>query len=284
MSAAVPVEALMIRAGASRPDRLAQLEEALAIFARRVPSSLGAYCGAGIRARLAGIEHLPLSGAKAPAEDALAATARHGAGRLRVWIEAAAIHDLIAMWSRDEGSARDVDALTPIERRMALRLCDRVFEPLAACIAPSGGPSPAGSILGMPDDDPADALGAVARLELIVRERTHGMWVVVPHEGLATGAAAPSGPDASAPSPGLSRRIAAARVTLSAVLGGGRVRLGDTFDWEPGTVVDLGIDRAQGIDLLWDGRPLFRGVAGRRRSGTMALRIVEDLRTQGDAQ
>lgn len=281
MSAPIPVEALMIRAGASRPDRLAQLEEALAIFARRVPSSLEAYCGAGIRARLAKVEHLPLSGATPPAEDALAATARHGAQHLRIWLEAAAVHDLIAMWSRDEGSARDVDALTAIERRMALRLCDRVFEPLAACIAPSGGPSPAASTLGMPDDDPADALGAVARLELIVRERTHGMWVVVPHAGIATGAAA-SVPDPPAPALGLSRRIAAARVTLSAVLGGGRVRLGDTFDWEPGTVVDLGIDRAQGIDLLWDGRPLFRGVAGRRRSGTMALRIVEDLRTQGD--
>lgn len=284
MSPDVPVEALMIRAGASHPDRLAHLEDALSRFARRLPASLEAFCGGEVRARLTGIEHAPLSKAEAPTDGAIAASARCGRGILRMWIEPAALHALIAMWSRDMGGERATDALTAIERRMARRLCDRMFEIAAACVVPAGDAPAAPSVLDMPDDDPPDALGATARLELTMKDRSHAMWVVVPHDGIAPRVPVPSAEAASVPAPGLLERIGAARVTLSAVLAGGRVRLGDTFEWKPGTVVDLGVDGAQRIDLRWDGRSLFRGVAGRRRGGRMALRIVEDSGTQGDVR
>ena len=284
MSIDAPVEALMIRAGASHPDRLAHLEDALSRFARRLPPSLEAFCGGEVGARLIGIAHAPLAGAKAPVEGAVAASAPCGRGNLRLWIEPAALHALIAAWSRDQGAARDVAAFTAIERRMARRLCDRMFELLGTCVAPSGKASPSPAVLDMPDDDPPEVLGAAAHLELTLGDRRHGMWVIVPHDGIAPGTPPPPARESSAPEPGLARRIGAARVTLSAVLAGGRVRLGDTFEWRPGTVVDLGVDGAHRIDLRWDGRTLFRGVAGRRRGGRMALRIVEDAWTRGDAR
>ena len=286
MNAPVPVERLMIRAGASHPDRLARLEDELGLFARRLGASLAAFCGGAVEVRAIGVEHVPLSAAGATPEDAVAASARRGAGLLRLRIEPAALHALIAIWSRDEGAARPAEALTAIERRMALRLCDRMFELLATCLASSGAAPSAPAVLEVPDDDPPGAFGARAHLELSLQGLRHALWVVVPHDGIGAGGAA-SQPSraigAPVPSPGLARRIGAAQVTLSAVLGGGRARLGDTFGWEPGTVVDLGIDRAQRIDLCWDGRPLFHGVAGRRRSGRMALRVVERAETQGDA-
>ena len=284
MSADIPVEALMIRAGASHPHRLAHLEDALSRFARRLSPSLEAFCGGEVRARLTGIEHSPLSGAEAPVEGAFAASARCGRGILRLWIEPAALHALIAAWSRDKGAARDVATFTAIERRMARRLCDRMFELLGTCAAPSGKSPPAPALLDMPDDDPPGVLGATARLELTLHDRPHALWVVVPHDGIAPDAPASTAGEPAAPAHGLSRRIGAAQVTLSAVLAGGRVRLGDTFEWRPGTVVELGVDGAQRIDLRWDGRSLFRGVAGRRRGGKVALRIVEDVRTRGDAR
>lgn len=271
----------MIRAGASHPGRLRGMEDALTLFARRLGASLGAFCGGEVGARLMGIEHVPLPEAGAPSQDAVGAAARCGDGVLRLAIEPAGLHALIATWSRDEGAPRAAGALTAIERRMALRICDRVFELLAGRLAPAGGAGSAPAVLELPDDDPPDAVGARARLELSLRGGRHALWVVVPHGGIAARAPDP-GAGAAGPAPDLARRIGAAQVTLLAVLGGGRVRLGDTFVWAPGTVIDLGIDRAQGIDLCWDGRPLFRGVAGRRRNGRMALRIVGGAEIEGE--
>lgn len=272
----------MIRAGASHPDRLAALEAALALFARRLPKALSELCGGEVRAKLAGIEHVPLSGPGVGGE--FAASARFGGGVLRLRAAPAALQALIALWSRDEGEARPEGPLTAIERRMALGICDWAWDALAGCVDPTGEARAAPGRLGVPDDDPPDALGARARLELTIAGVEHAVTVLVPHDGVAAGAPPPEPAEEATAAPGLVRRIGAARVTLSAVLGGGQVRLGDTFDWRPGTVVDLGVDRAQRIDLRWDGRTMFDAVAGRRRNGRMALRVVEDLRTKGDAR
>ena len=75
----------------------------------------------------------------------------------------------------------------------------------------------------------------------------------------------------------LSHLLRQADVTLTAVLAQTQISLAEAMGWQPGKTIALGIDTTRELDVLCEGRPAFRAVAGHRDSGAIALRLTPEV-------
>ncbi|SFP65348.1 flagellar motor switch protein FliM [Tranquillimonas alkanivorans] len=76
-------------------------------------------------------------------------------------------------------------------------------------------------------------------------------------------------------------RLQDTNVTLSAVLTELRVPMSDMLGWRPGETLDLGIDAEHPATVGCGGLPMFRGAVGRRKNGSVALKVTEELNGNG---
>lgn len=66
-------------------------------------------------------------------------------------------------------------------------------------------------------------------------------------------------------------------VTLEAVLSEPNLSLTDVLAWQPGQQLDLGIDPEQEVTVTCSGMKMFSAAMGRRRNGSVALRVTRDF-------
>lgn len=78
----------------------------------------------------------------------------------------------------------------------------------------------------------------------------------------------------------LTQSIQETDVTVTAVLHEFEANLRDVLEWKPGQTIDLGIDMSQEVAVSCSGRTMFRAAVGRRKNGSVALRVTEDLNDQ----
>jgi flagellar motor switch protein FliM len=287
------VEELMIRAAEGRPARLARLDDALSAFAEGLGAALAGVTGGEVASSLGAVDYVSCDEARLRATGVLAsAEARPWTGAFFVGIEMPLILALLGRILGDETDEASSDrTLTPIERRLALRLLDRAVCALSADLA--GLRKIAGRAVDLRDELTEFDLGAagdrcvVATVHLEAGEAMGDLRVLMPFslfgtdlDMLSRPRAVRTGPEASGWREELSQMIASANVTVTAILGGGAVRLGDALAWTPGTTLDLSLDPSQTAQVACSGRTIFRGAAGRRANGALALQITEDVDTK----
>jgi flagellar motor switch protein FliM len=66
-------------------------------------------------------------------------------------------------------------------------------------------------------------------------------------------------------------------IALTAVLHQLRLPLTDVLHWKRGQVLDLGIDASHEVTVTCGDRDMFRAAMGRRKNGSVALRVTEEL-------
>lgn len=75
----------------------------------------------------------------------------------------------------------------------------------------------------------------------------------------------------------LTDKIQETNVTLTSVLHELSVPMTQVLAWAPGTTLDLGIDTHHEAELSCSGVPMFKAAMGRRKNGSVALRITEEM-------
>lgn len=80
----------------------------------------------------------------------------------------------------------------------------------------------------------------------------------------------------------LSQSLTDTAVTLTAVLHERDLPLSQVLDWKPGQVLNLGIDTEHEVTVACSGKDMFRAAIGRRRNGSVALRVSAELDLIGE--
>jgi flagellar motor switch protein FliM len=287
----LPVEEMMIRAAAAQPLRLERLDAALDRFGAAVGPALSEQSGANLVSWLDRVAYVTCAEAVSGAEGAFAVAEVNpwsGVLHLRMdhGIMTGLLDRLLPSVPEEEGQADR--HLSPIERRIGLRMLDRALGVLVEEM--SSIRRLAGRVLEVKDELAESDLGAadercvVARFCLDLDGRVGAMDLLMPFGLFGADIDMLSRPNRPhlVPEAGgwreeMSRMITSAGVTVSAVLGHGCVRLGDALAWQAGTTLDLGVEASQPVNLSVGGRPIFRGAAGRRTNGYMAVKISEEL-------
>ncbi|MDG4648632.1 FliM/FliN family flagellar motor switch protein [Roseibacterium sp. SDUM158017] len=282
----------MIRAAEGQPARLGRLDDALAAFAKGVGRTLAEFSGADVVPAAADIRYVTSEEARGVASGIIAsAEARPWTGAFFVGIERPLMAVFLGRILGDEPEDADTDRpLTPIERRIALRLLDRAVGALSAELASLRKVT--GHALELKHEVAAADLGAagdrcvVAVVPLEAGGATGALHVILPFslfgpdlDMLARPVRPRAVPEATGWREELSTMIACAQIKVTAIIGEGEVRLGDALAWKLGETLDLGIDATQPASIACSGRTIFRGEAGRRANGAMALQITEELET-----
>ncbi|MDX1820449.1 MAG: FliM/FliN family flagellar motor switch protein [Paracoccaceae bacterium] len=176
-------------------------------------------------------------------------------------------------------------AFTTIEKRLGAQLVSLALREVAAAFAPLDTVSfKAGAIESGPRDilfTPATAACVRVRIGITLDGRGGHLCLIIPHRTLDAvrpmlarpGVAAQLGGD-----PGwraqLEETLNHTPVTLTAVLHQADLPLADVLAWVPGQVLDLGIDSTHEVTVSSSGRDLFRAAIGRRKNGSVALRVT----------
>jgi flagellar motor switch protein FliM len=287
---AEPVEELMIRAAEARPARLVRLEAALGASASGLGIALSDFSGAEVTASLHDVRYMTCADGLETADGFVAlAEAPPWTGQFLLALDRPLMVALIGrLLGEDPGDMNGDHSLSPIERRIALKLLNRAVavltEGLSTLRELSGRVT---SIREKPEDDDLGARGGrcvVAVIALNCDGVSGSLRLAMPFTlfGVDLDILAVPPVSHTAAVGGnwrkeMSLMIASAKITVKAVLGEGHVRMGDALSWRPGATLDLGLDSSKPAKICCSGRTLFRGDAGRRGNRAMALQITEEV-------
>lgn len=288
------VEELMIRAAASQPVRLERLDAALTSFGVALGVTLSELGRGHVVTWLQKISYITCGKvANGGGGLCLIAEARPWSGLFYIRVDPTVIGRLVnqLLPSGPDEESLETRRLSRIERRIGLRMLDRVVATLMDQL--SGIRNLSGQALELKDTLDDGDLGqahercVVASFGLDLGGDVGTLEVLMPFALFGPDIdmlARPGGPPLVRESDGwrneLSRMITSADITVTAVLGQSRVRLGDALDWKPGSWLDLGIDASEPVRICIGGRTVFRGVAGRRGTRSLAVKISEEVKKE----
>ena len=288
------IEEQIIQMAALSYERLPLLEAIFERYALALGSAFKSFVAMPSEAVLTGFEYLPcgtaLEGIKAPA---LTAVGRAEAwdGRFAVALSPELLFSMLEIMlggRSGESRAWTPRSFTAIERRFGQKLAEMVLAELEPAFETVGLPrfkvdhlesTPQNAVLA-PPVSPAVRI----TLSINVEGRGGSMSFVFPDSTLE--AVRPMlvqsfpGGDIGADSgwrEAVSRSIEGSEARLTAVLHEVQIGLREVLNWRAGEVIDLGIDMDHEATVSCNGRALFRAAMGRRKNGSVALRVTGEL-------
>lgn len=179
-------------------------------------------------------------------------------------------------------------AFTTIEKRIGGTLVGLVLREVATAFAPLGSVVfDAGTVESGPRDvllAPASAGCVRVNIRVTLKGRGGSLGLIVPHRTLGAvrpilaqpRAAGQLGEDQSWKEL-LAQSLNDTPVTLTAVLHEKELPLSDVLGWQPGQLLNLGIDVTEEVTVTCSGKEMFRAAIGRRKNGSVALRLTTEL-------
>ena len=286
----LPVEELMIRAAEALPVRLERLDVALKSFGAAFGPALSEQGLGDVVSWLEKVSYVTC-GEAIPKGDGTYAVAEalpwSGVYYVRMdsVVMTGLLDRLLPSIPEEGSSARQ---LSPIERRIGFRILDRAIITLTKELSTirklSGRALELKDVLEDGDLGAADGRCVVAEVGLDLDGTVGTMHVIMPFalfgpdtDMLTRPVRSQLVPKAGGWREEMSSKITSADVSVSAVLGRGKVRLRDAIAWQPGSTLDLGFEASQPVRVCVGGRAIFLGAAGRRANETMAIKISEEL-------
>ncbi|MGR3464796.1 flagellar motor switch protein FliM [Limimaricola sp.] len=288
------IEEQIIQMASLSYERLPLLETIFERYALALGSAFKSFVAMPCEVTLLSFEYLPCG----PALEAIGAPALTAVARADPWdarIALAVSPELLfstleIMLGGRNGDSRawSPRSFTAIERRFCQKLAEMVLDELEPGFEPVGGVRfrfdhleniPSNAVIA-PPATPAVRI----RLQVGLEGRGGTLDFVIPDSALDS-----IRPLLSQSFPGgevggdsgwreaLGRSIEGSEARLTAVLHEVRLGLREVLDWTPGQVIDLGIDMEHEATVSCNGRALFRAAMGRRKNGSVALRVTEEL-------
>ena len=301
----------IIRVAQSSYERLPLFEVVMGRVVQALGPALRAALGVQADVDLRSVDYMACGDALATAPDPgliALATATPWDGTLAVTVDPALLFAAleIMLGASDGDDAADTAqqspdeaawtprAFTTIEKRLGAQLVGLALREVAAAFAPLDKVSfKAGAIESGPRDilfTSASAGCARVTIRITLEGRGGQLCLIVPHRTLDAVRpllAQPALTGQLGGDPGwraqLEQSLSHAPVTLTAVLHEQALPLSDVLGWTPGQVLDLGIDASHEVTVSSGGRDMFRAAIGRRKNGSVALRVTaafEDTETE----
>jgi flagellar motor switch protein FliM len=187
----------------------------------------------------------------------------------------------------------DTRRLSPIERRVGLRMLDGVVAALMTELSEirklTGRALKLKEILEDGDLGPARERCVIASFGLDLNGNVGTMEIIMPFglfgpdlDMLSSPRRKQAGPESGGWRKELSRMISSADIKLKVVLGTGCVTLGEALAWQPGSMLDLGIETEKPVGVCIGERPIFLGAAGRRGTTSLAVKITDEVKKGED--
>jgi flagellar motor switch protein FliM len=290
------VEELMIRAAAAQPLRLERLDAAFSSFAKSLGPAFTEQCNADMASWLQNITY-ETCGKVASDGGGLyvEAEARPWPGKFYLRLDTAVLSGVVNQLLPSVPEEEDINTrrLSPIERRVGLRMLDGVVAALMAEL--SEVRKLTGRALKLKEVLEDGALGpsrercVIASFGLDLNGNVGTMEIIMPFglfgpdlDMLSRPRRRQAGPESGGWRKELSRMISTADIRLNAVLGTGRATLGEVLAWQPGSTLDLDIAVEQPVGVCIGERPIFFGAAGRRGAKSLAVKITDEVKKGED--
>ncbi|EAR51736.1 possible flagellar motor switch protein FliM [Oceanicola granulosus HTCC2516] len=295
------VEEQIIRLSSLNFERMPMLEVVFDRYVMALASAMKSFSGMPFDVTLRSFDYVTcgtaLSGLPAPSLSALT-TATPWSGNVLMTLSPDLLFSVLeVMLGGREGRGRQLwkpRSFTAIERRFGGRLARMILDefsqsfrqlsevsfeidslesaPETIAIAPSGSPA------------------VWVTLDLTVGERGGALYFLIPYTALDTVRPVLNQPFLGGKIGGdtswrkdLEEKIEDTTVTLTASLHRLRVPVQEALGWRKGQTIDLGISAEQPVDVVCGERRMFRGQMGRRATGQVALRLIEeDTGTEAD--
>lgn len=299
------IEEQIIQMASLSYERLPLLEAIFERYALGLGGAFKTFAAMPAEVTLLSFEYMPcadaLDGIAAPALTAVA-RAEPWDGRLAVALSPELLFstlEIILGGRSGDGRPWTPRSFTAIEKRFGQKLAELVLADLEAAFEPVGPVKfrhdhlesrPSNAVLAPP-------IAPAVRIALQVSLEGRGgvFHIVIPDTTLQT-----VRPLLSQSFPGgdlgvesgwreaLSRSIEGSEARVTAMLHEVRLGLREVLDWKPGDIIDLGIDMDHEATVSCNGLALFRAAMGRRKNGSVALRVTQELadekeRDDGDA-
>jgi flagellar motor switch protein FliM len=286
------VEELMIRAAAAQPLRLERLDAAFSSFAKILGPAFTEQCSAEMVSWLQNVSY-DTCGKVASDSGGLyvEAEARPWPGKFHLRLDTAVLSGVVNQLLPSVPEEEDIDIrrLSPIERRVGLRMLDGVVAALMTEL--SGIRKLNGRALKLKEILEDGDLGSsrercvIASFGLDLDGNVGSMEIIMPFglfgpdlDMLSRPTRKQAGPESGGWRKELSRMISTADIKLKAVLGTGRITLGEALAWQPGSTLDLNIEADQPVGVCIGERPIFLGAAGRRGATSLAVKITDEVK------
>ena len=296
------VQEAIIRVAQHSYERLPLFEVLMGRVVQALGPALRAALNVQADVQLGAVDYLACGDALAAAPDPgliALATATPWDGSLAVTIDPSLLFTTLEIMlgaSESEGAESDRQdttdraawtprAFTTIEKRLGAQLVGLALREVAAAFAPLDKVSfKAGAIESGPRDilfTPAAAGCVRVTIRITLEGRGGTLCLIVPHrtmDAVRPLLARPGVADQLGGDPGwraqLEQSLNQTPVSLTAVLQERVLPLADVLGWRPGQVLDLGIDSAHEVTVSSSGKEMFRAAIGRRRNGSVALRVT----------
>lgn len=297
MTAAVQEE--IIRVALHSFERLPLFEVVMDRAVQALGPALRSALNVQADVELRAVDYMACGDALAAAPDPGLITLAHASpwdGTLAVTIDPAllfaTLEIMLGASDRDDSGDSDITkvawaprAFTTIEKRLGAQLVGLALREVTAAFAPLDRVSfTAGAIESGPRDvllAPVAAGCVRVTIRIAFDGRGGDLCLIVPHRTLdavrpllaQVSAAGQLGSD-----PGWRAKLLESLndtpVTLTAVLHEHRLPLADVLGWQPGQILDLGIDSTHEVAVSCSGKEMFRAAIGRRKNGSVALRVT----------
>ncbi|MWD29023.1 hypothetical protein E0K89_016205 [Aquicoccus sp. SCR17] len=289
------IEEAIIRSARSNHQKLPVLEVILDRFALALGPAMKSHCaGAAAEAELESFSYLTAGEALdslPPHGLAAIAEAREWKGDVALVVDPDLLFATLEIMLGGRSATRAAwvpRSYSAIERRFGARLCEMVLAELSGAFASLCAVafdidriegSPQALVLAPPA---SPCIKVVMRVTL--EERSGTLTFLFPHAALDSVRPILSQPFRGGALGGdsswraqISDRLQETGVTLEAVLCEPRLSLTDVLGWQPGQILDLGIEPDEDVVVSCSGLAMFSAAIGRRRNGSVALRVTRDF-------
>ncbi|MEM1064543.1 MAG: FliM/FliN family flagellar motor switch protein [Pseudomonadota bacterium] len=289
------VEDEIIAASGGGPARLSYLELLAGAFAEELGADLSTYLRANVSAGFGGIEYRSgeeMHGELGDAMVRLTAELPPWPGKIVLAFERSVMLAMVnaLLGQNTIEPVNDERPFTRLETRLVRQIAERVLTRFAAHLAAVRTLSVSSLEIDEVDEEAPPWASAercfTLKSEFSLLDCTGAMTLILPEDNLADDhdliaivPEAAGGLDSEWRSE-LSDLLRQADVTLTAVLAETKITLADAMQWQPGKAIALGIDTSRELDVLCEGRPAFRAVAGHRDNGAIALRLTTEVKLE----
>lgn len=288
------VEEQIIRMATLSYERLPMMEVIFDRFALSLGSALKSFSSVTTEVKLDAFEYMSCGEAleNLPAPWLVAVgSAEPWGGTLALVIDPDLLFTMLEtmLGGRSAGTAQWTPrSFTSIEKRLATRLCDVVLKDLGEAFADVSKVaftvdhlenSPHSTVLA-PPGSPCVKI----TLDVSVEGPGGKLILVIPNMAFEPARAMLAqsffggeiGGDSSWQAQ-LAESLQGTDVDLVAILHELKLPLSDVLRWRCGDVLDLGIDTESEVTVSVSGKRMFRAAMGRRRNGSVALRVTQEL-------
>lgn len=297
MSDAAPVEEQIIEKAKRSYERLPLLEVIFERLALSLGPELKSFVGAICEAELEGFDYMPVDEIleSLPNPSLIAMTQAEGLdGMIAVILGP---HLLISTLEITFGG-RSVTSgpwtprsFTSIEKKIGQKMTDILLEELSRTftqLIPATfsishiETNPHSLVLA-----PPNSAAVCVRLRITMDDRHGTVNVVVPYNSIANVRGQLAQPFLGGSLGGdkgwrdnMTKAISDTSIPVVAKLIDAPVPLKEVLNWKRGQVLDLGIDKDQEVVLTTSGHEMFRAQSGKRKNGSIALRVTERLKNK----